>query len=103
MSTEVRCSCAVLVIASIAMSLAAPVRAGEDPDTKFGRCLTKAAQVPGNSSLDGGKSARMMLLKDCPDEYFAWVEDCMHAGDSKKSCVLKAAILAQAALKFANK
>jgi len=72
-------------------------------DRIFSACLTKNASKLTYTSFDGGKSARALLEKDCPDEYLAWVDSCIKTGDRRNSCVLKAAILAQGALKLRNR
>ena len=72
-------------------------------DKIFSACLTKNASKPTYTSFDGGKSARALLETDCPDEYLAWVDSCIKTGGRQNSCVLKAAIRAQGALKLRNR
>ena len=81
-----------------------PARKPDTPQDKvFSACLSRNASKPAYTSFDGGKSARALLEKDCPNEYLAWVESCIKAGDKQNSCVLKATILAQRALKLRNR
>ena len=75
----------------------------EEIDKNFSECISKAAESPTYKSTDGGKSARKMLEANCPAPYIAWVHSCIAHGDAKNSCVLKAAISAQAALKMLDK
>ena len=75
----------------------------KDLDKKLTYCLMPKAQYGMYSSFDGGKSAASLLQNACPTQYLAWVESCIASGDTKESCVTKAAIIAQTAIKMFNK
>lgn len=75
----------------------------EDSNKKLTYCLLPKAQYGRYSSFDGGKSAALLLQKGCPSEYMVWVDSCTAEGSSEESCVAKAAIMAQVAIKMFNK
>jgi len=75
-----------------------------DVDKVLTECLLPKAEYGQYSSYDGGKSAEILLEKECPDEYMAWVQSCQEVlGQDENTCVVKAAIIAQAAIKQFNK
>jgi hypothetical protein len=79
------------------------VKAPVDVDKALTECLLPKAQYGQYSSSDGGKSAEILLEKECTGEYAAWVEQCQKAGDTQENCVVKSAIIAQTAIKAFNK
>jgi hypothetical protein len=69
----------------------------------FTECLVaKAKSNDSYTSLDGGKSA-VMLLGDCEDTMNAYVDDCKSAGGTEGDCTVKAGLLSQAGLKLLNR
>jgi hypothetical protein len=66
-------------------------------------CLMPKAEHSQYSSYDGGKSARLLLLEDCRDEYLIYLNLCLAKGNKKQGCVLASAAAAQLALKTFNK
>jgi hypothetical protein len=72
-------------------------------DKKLTQCLISKARYGQYSSYDGGKSARVLLEQACPVEYVGWIESCEKNADTRNSCVMKASILAQTAIKLLNK
>lgn len=70
-----------------------------DVDRQLIYCLLPKAQYGEYSSYDGGKSARHLLIGQCPHEYLAWEESCEAHGDTSSNCDLKSMIIAQAAIK----
>jgi hypothetical protein len=72
-------------------------------DEKLRTCLMPKAQYGQYSSYDGGKSAASLLQDACPTEYLQWVQACTASGETRESCVRKAALIAQMAIKLFNK
>src|SRR5271165_2733397 len=73
------------------------------PVTKaFTDCLLSQAQKGSYTSSDGGRSA-MLLMGECDATWKSWHDQCMASGDTDGNCTLKAAMLAQSALKLLGK
>jgi hypothetical protein len=69
----------------------------------FNDCLLSQAQNGSYTSSDGGVSA-IRLMGQCEAQWNAWQDQCIAAGgDTDGDCTLKAAMLAQSALKMRGK
>ncbi|MDP1968933.1 MAG: hypothetical protein Q8K31_07090 [Burkholderiaceae bacterium] len=75
------------------------VSAEKKLDERLMYCVLPAAQYGQYSSYDGGKSARTLLLNQCPREFLNWVDACLARGDSNENCNLKAMLIAQFGIK----
>lgn len=92
------------VFAALVVGVGSSPASVQDPAEKaLTRCLNRAAVAGSYSSLDGGRSARTLLEKACRDEYSDWIDACEKARTPQRECIVKAAILAQAALKLTGK
>ena len=80
---------------------------GPDAPTKVDRqlalCLSAKAKAGNYSSQDGGKSAGVLLLDKCTDEFLDWNSVCTTSGGTKNGCLQKGLILAQFAIKSSNR
>jgi len=97
-----------LAIASLTVAISAEdsmttdigtVSAEKKLDERLMYCVLPAAQYGQYSSYDGGKSARTLLLNQCPREFLNWVDACLARGDSNANCNLKAMLIAQFGIK----
>ena len=75
----------------------------DDLDHKLLYCVLPEAQYSKYSSFDGRKSALNLLKEKCLSEWVAWVKACKNAGDTEGNCMVKSAVIAQAALKSFGK
>jgi uncharacterized protein len=81
---------------------ASVVAATTDPDRELNLCLRPKSQAGTFSSLDGGRSARSLLIA-CSPQSLAWVENCTAHGDTKEDCTFRVASVAQESLRSLKK
>ena len=77
--------------------------AAEDIDEKFAICVTKAAEKSGTgyTSGDRGRSAALLIYKECREQEAKWVKQCITNTTPnlpERECKLRAGIAAQTAL-----
>jgi hypothetical protein len=95
-------SVAFAVALTLSVSLSVEAQSGGAITKAFTDCLLSRAQNGSYTSFDGGKSA-MLLMGQCTAQWNAWQDKCMADGDTDGGCTLKAAMLAQSALKLLGK
>lgn len=69
---------------------------------QYVNCLSEKAKSGSYISNDGGKSA-IRLVGACEAEWHAWSDRCIADGGTDGDCTLKAALLAQTALRLSGK